>query len=83
MYHIGKHNQTQANINPMTATKIAIENIVCFSPLLHILIAFFDLCKHMGKQCGPISDCFILFVKKILKHFKGGKSRHLLMRFAL
>ena len=43
MFHIGKPNPTQANINPLNDTKIAIENIVFLSPLLHILLAFFVL----------------------------------------
>ena len=37
--------------------KPASENVVCLCHLLNILANFSNLFLHIGKQCGPRSDC--------------------------
>ena len=37
--------------------KVAYENVVCLSCLLHIFATIIDLCKFRGKMCGSKSAC--------------------------
>ena len=51
-------NNKIINLTLKAPRKPASENVVCLCHLLNILANFSNLFLHIGKQCGPRSDCF-------------------------
>ena len=70
-----------------TPRKPASENVVCLCRLLNILANFSSLFLHIGKQCGPRSDCSwsgsTLFAEMTFKVTSRRQSRRQLLWLAL
>ena len=48
--------------------KSASENVVCLCRLLNSLANFSNLFLHTGKQCGPRSDCSLIWVHTVCRN---------------
>ena len=67
--HIKTYLDTYFNELTLKAPrKTASENVVCLCRLLNILADFSNLFLHISKQCGPWSDCSLIWVHTVCKN---------------